>query len=200
MQVFRAQEEQPDSSRGGSAENASAFRIFQVDAHSTELDVLAPGADIPANRQISQEEKILRECVDKAMKSVREGVPDASENTLKAVERCIESGFTARKKANFTELAGIDRYKAQLHSHVQLPLTEPQFYEQFNLENPHGLIMHGPPGTGKSMLASSCACQANANLIVRSQILCTLGLLVTSSQCEWYLTHRFICRLSTAQN
>lgn len=45
-------------------------------------------------------------------------------------------------------------------------MTRPDLFAHFNLRPPRGLLLHGPPGTGKTHLAHAIAASINSNVIV----------------------------------
>jgi proteasome regulatory subunit len=48
---------------------------------------------------------------------------------------------------------------------VELPLTEPELFEDLGIEPPSGVLLHGAPGTGKTLIAKAIASQAKATFI-----------------------------------
>ncbi len=48
---------------------------------------------------------------------------------------------------------------------VELPLTNPELYEDIGIQAPKGVILYGEPGTGKTLLAKAVANQTSATFL-----------------------------------
>lgn len=55
------------------------------------------------------------------------------------------------------DVVGHDAAKQVLISHLHRPISHPEIFSEFGLEVAGGLLLHGPPGTGKTMLAKAAA-------------------------------------------
>ena len=64
------------------------------------------------------------------------------------------------KKITFADVAGVDEEKAELQEVVDF-LRNPKKYTDMGAKIPHGILLAGAPGTGKTMLAKAVAGEAN---------------------------------------
>lgn len=55
------------------------------------------------------------------------------------------------------DIGGIDEIITQLEELLVLPLTKPERYASLNVSLPRGILLHGPPGCGKTMISRACA-------------------------------------------
>ncbi|MFT2720659.1 ATP-dependent zinc metalloprotease FtsH [Deinococcus sp. A31D244] len=62
-------------------------------------------------------------------------------------------------KLNFTDVAGCDEAKQDLQEVVDF-LRHPEKYHQLGARIPHGVLLVGPPGSGKTLLAKAVAGEA----------------------------------------
>ena len=56
-----------------------------------------------------------------------------------------------------TDIGGMDIQKQEIREAVELPLTHFDLYKQIGIDPPRGVLMFGPPGCGKTMLAKAVA-------------------------------------------
>jgi SpoVK/Ycf46/Vps4 family AAA+-type ATPase len=66
----------------------------------------------------------------------------------------------------FSDIGALDDVKESLQEAVMLPLRRPDLFKCGGILNPcKGVLLFGPPGTGKTMLAKAIANEAGANFI-----------------------------------
>lgn len=64
----------------------------------------------------------------------------------------------------FEDVGGLGVQLREVREFVELPLVFPQVYRQLGINPPRGVIFHGAPGTGKTLLARSVANEVAARL------------------------------------
>lgn len=69
------------------------------------------------------------------------------------------------KTIDFTNIGGLDEIVSGLREIIQIPLVFPGLLKRFNINPPRGLILYGPPGNGKTMIARSIAYSLGAKFI-----------------------------------
>ncbi|BCR86974.1 putative AAA family ATPase/60S ribosome export protein Rix7 [Aspergillus chevalieri] len=66
---------------------------------------------------------------------------------------------------SLTDLGGLDEVIEDLGDLVILPMTRPQVYLSSNVQPPRGVLLHGPPGCGKTMIANAFAAELGVPFI-----------------------------------
>jgi transitional endoplasmic reticulum ATPase len=65
----------------------------------------------------------------------------------------------------WADIAGADAVRATLINAVVLPLAQPALFARLGIAPPRGVLLHGKPGTGKTLVARALANQAKASFI-----------------------------------
>ncbi|KAH3757303.1 AAA-type ATPase family protein [Pelomyxa schiedti] len=100
--------------------------------------------------------------------------PDSRRKSLLKVE--LENEFEKRVLSDvippeevnlsFDDVGALEDVKEALKELVMLPLQRPELFRKGNLTKPcKGILLFGPPGTGKTMLAKAVATESHANFI-----------------------------------
>ena len=74
---------------------------------------------------------------------------------------------TAEEKPEetYSDIGGLDIQKQEVREAVELPLTHFDLYKQIGIDPPRGVLLYGPPGCGKTMLAKAVAHHTTAAFI-----------------------------------
>src|SRR6059058_3028818 len=65
----------------------------------------------------------------------------------------------------WTDIGGLEEVKRELQEAVEWPLRYPNLYKELGHTVPKGILLHGPSGTGKTMIAKAVATESEANFI-----------------------------------
>merc|ERR1712055_985465 len=65
----------------------------------------------------------------------------------------------------YADIGGLDQQITEIKESVELPLTHPEYYEEMGIRPPKGVILYGPPGAGKTLLAKAVANQTSATFL-----------------------------------
>jgi transitional endoplasmic reticulum ATPase len=68
-------------------------------------------------------------------------------------------------KVSYDDIGGLGDEVKKIREMVELPLRHPELFKRLGVEAPKGVLLHGPPGTGKTMLAKAVAGETSSNFI-----------------------------------
>ncbi|KAI0686843.1 AAA family ATPase [Cytidiella melzeri] len=66
----------------------------------------------------------------------------------------------------YSAVGGLNKQIAEIRDLIEIPLTRPELFRRFGLKPPRGILLHGPPGTGKTHLARAIAASTNSSVII----------------------------------
>jgi len=113
-------------------------------ASSIQKEKLLPGALVALNQRSF---------------AITQELPPSRDPIIRAME--IEEA----PEVSYADIGGLRQQLLEIRETVELPLLEPELFEQVGIEPPKGVLLTGLPGTGKTLCARAVAHETNATFI-----------------------------------
>jgi transitional endoplasmic reticulum ATPase len=124
------------------------------EAAMTRLRTILPEIDFAAAQIPYEALQKLEVCMADFLDALHEVEPSA-----------IREVFIETPEVRWDEVGGLSAVKQQLIEAVEWPLRHPDLFSQAGISPPKGILLSGPPGCGKTLLAKAVASETEVNFL-----------------------------------
>ncbi len=132
-----------------------------------DLAALVKEAAISALRRFLKEEKVdlNKPIPPEKLKKLKVTKADFMDALRLVHPTLMREVFVEVPEVRWEDIGGLEDVKQQLKEAVEWPMKNPEVFEKMGIRPPKGILLYGPPGCGKTLLAKAVATESGANFI-----------------------------------
>jgi ribosome biogenesis ATPase len=170
-------------STAGAAAIKRYMAIVKANSEATTADVDMTGADSAKPTCLDSAQQITISPVVTSLRKLIKYTKETSSssaaepNTIQITQSdfvtslpliqpsALREGFATIPTTTFADVGALSQHRTELLSTVIQPILDPGLYARVGITAPSGLLLWGPPGCGKTLLAKAVANESKANFI-----------------------------------
>ena len=92
-------------------------------------------------------------------------LPDLVASMPSVRPSAMRSVFVETPRVRYADIGGQTPVIQKLREPVEWPLLHPEAFQRLGVRPPKGVLLYGPPGCSKTVLARACACESGVNFV-----------------------------------
>jgi AAA family ATPase len=92
-------------------------------------------------------------------------LPDLIASMPSVRPSALRSLFVETPPVRYSDIGGQASVIQKLREAVEWPLLYPETFQRLGVKPPKGVLLYGPPGCSKTVLARACACESGVNFV-----------------------------------
>jgi len=100
------------------------------------------------------------------VKTSPDGITQISDMTeVELMPEAVEVEAAKLPTVTYEDIGGLGEIIPKIREMIEVPLRRPEVFERLGIEPPKGVLLHGSPGTGKTLIAKAVANESGAHFI-----------------------------------
>ncbi len=146
------------------------LKSFANDLHGytgADIKSLCRESAIKAIRRYLPEIDLENERIPaKILESMEIKLRDFYDATLEVIPTAMREFYVERAKVWWDNVGGLNDEKKILEDNMVAAINSPNKFKKMGVKPPRGVLLYGPPGCGKTLLARALAAECGANMIL----------------------------------